>query len=66
MNKQCGLGTEVWSRVVGYFRPVKCWNRGKQEEFKERKTFEVNRRTIDRYYDPQMGVEIVTTEINGK
>ena len=29
---------EVWSRVVGYYRPVKGWNEGKQEEFKDRKT----------------------------
>jgi anaerobic ribonucleoside-triphosphate reductase len=30
---------EVWSRVVGYFRPVQNWNEGKQEEYKDRKTF---------------------------
>jgi len=29
---------EVYSRVVGYFRPVSQWNTGKQQEFKERKT----------------------------
>jgi len=29
---------EVYSRVVGYFRPVQNWNKGKQQEFKERKT----------------------------
>jgi len=29
---------EVYSRVVGYFRPVRQWNDGKQQEFKERKT----------------------------
>ena len=62
----CGQETEVYSRVTGYYRPVNRWNKGKQEEFKERKMFEVNRRTIDKYYDPQMGVEIVTMEINGK
>lgn len=27
---------EVYSRVVGYYRPVNQWNRGKQEEFHER------------------------------
>ena len=32
---------EVYSRVVGYLRPVKQWNFGKQEEFKERKEFKV-------------------------
>ncbi len=30
---------EVYSRVVGYLRPVKQWNKGKQEEFRERKDF---------------------------
>lgn len=32
---------EVYSRVVGYLRPVGQWNKGKQEEFKERKEFKV-------------------------
>ena len=30
---------EVWSRVVGYCRPVSQWNKGKQEEFSDRKEF---------------------------
>lgn len=30
---------EVYSRVVGYIRPVKQWNKGKQEEFKNRLEF---------------------------
>jgi len=36
---ECGEPTEVYSRVVGYYRPVKLWNKGKKEEFKERKEF---------------------------
>lgn len=36
---KCRKPTEVYSRVVGYFRPVRDWNLGKQEEFKERKVF---------------------------
>ena len=32
---------EVYSRVVGYIRPVKQWNFGKQQEFKERKEYKV-------------------------
>ncbi len=32
---------EVFSRVVGYLRPLTQWNKGKQEEFKKRKEFEV-------------------------
>lgn len=31
---------EVYSRVVGYLRPIDQWNAGKQEEFKERKVFD--------------------------
>jgi ribonucleoside-triphosphate reductase len=30
---------EVWSRIVGYLRPVKGWNNGKREEFDDRKMF---------------------------
>lgn len=30
---------EVYSRVVGYIRPVKQWNKGKQAEFKDRKEY---------------------------
>jgi ribonucleoside-triphosphate reductase len=36
---KCGKKTEVYSRVVGYHRPTKNWNRGKQEEFKDRKPY---------------------------
>jgi len=32
----CGNTTEVYSRIVGYLRPVKTWNDGKQQEFKDR------------------------------
>ncbi len=31
--------TEVYSRVVGYLRPVEQWNPAKQQEFKDRKTY---------------------------
>jgi ribonucleoside-triphosphate reductase len=37
----CGKDTEVWSRVVGFYRPVQNWNKGKKKEFKERKAFQV-------------------------
>ncbi|MBN2640356.1 MAG: hypothetical protein JXR78_01745 [Victivallales bacterium] len=33
---KCGLRTEIYSRVTGYFRPVNFWNPGKKEEFKDR------------------------------
>ena len=37
---------EVYSRVVGYIRPVQQWHPGKQEEFKERLTFKVKETKI--------------------
>jgi len=36
----CGANCEVYSRVVGYLRPVDQWNDGKQAEFAIRRTFE--------------------------
>lgn len=36
---RCQSECEVYSRVVGYLRPVQQWNKGKKEEFKERKTY---------------------------
>ncbi len=38
----CGEECQVFSRVTGYYRPVSNWNKGKQEEFKERKKFNVS------------------------
>jgi ribonucleoside-triphosphate reductase len=35
----CGKEADVYSRVVGYYRPVKNWNAGKQEEFRLRKKY---------------------------
>ena len=40
---KCGADTEVYSRSVGYLRPVNQWNKGKQEEFKQRKEFKIER-----------------------
>jgi hypothetical protein len=39
MAEKCGMKTEVYSRVVGYFRPLAAWNEAKKEEFKLRKPF---------------------------
>jgi len=36
---KCGRPSEIWSRVVGFYRPVQNWNNGKREEFKERLEF---------------------------
>lgn len=37
----CNTKCEVYSRVVGYYRPVEQWNDGKQEEFRDRKEYKV-------------------------
>lgn len=38
--EQCGGVCEVYSRVVGFLRPVEQWNRGKQAEFAMRETYD--------------------------
>jgi ribonucleoside-triphosphate reductase len=39
--EKCGAGTEVYSRVVGYLRPVQQWNEGKRAEFEQRNHYRV-------------------------
>jgi len=38
---ECGKETEVYSRITGYYRPVKNWNDGKAQEYRERKTYDI-------------------------
>ena len=35
----CGGETEVYTRIVGYYRPVSQWNKGKQAEYADRRTY---------------------------
>jgi len=37
--QDCNQETEIYSRVVGYLRPVKQWNNGKQAEYNQRKPY---------------------------
>lgn len=37
----CGKDAEVYSRVVGYYRPVQNWHKGKQEEYRQRRAYAV-------------------------
>ena len=39
---QCKARTEVYSRIVGYFRPVQQWNIGKREEYETRREFVID------------------------
>jgi len=36
-----GSKCEVYARIVGYYRPVHCWNKGKQSEYQGRKTYKI-------------------------
>ena len=38
---KCGEETEVYSRITGYYRPVKNWNDGKSQEYKMRKVYDL-------------------------
>ncbi|NCC66282.1 MAG: ribonucleoside triphosphate reductase, partial [Spirochaetia bacterium] len=38
----CNRLTEIYSRITGYYRPVRNWNDGKAEEFKKRKLYTVS------------------------
>ncbi len=47
-NAQCkkrkvvGVPTEIYSRIVGYYRPVQNWNDGKKREFADRRPLKYN------------------------
>lgn len=45
-TKQQRTECEVYSRVVGYLRPTGQWNRGKQQEFADRKTFDTRSKIV--------------------
>ena len=42
LDNKCNARTEVYSRIVGYFRPVQQWNVGKKQEYFNRKMFRVD------------------------
>jgi anaerobic ribonucleoside-triphosphate reductase len=46
VQKMKAIPVEVFSRVVGYYRPVSQWNKGKKEEFIQRKEADVNSLTV--------------------
>jgi ribonucleoside-triphosphate reductase len=49
----CGKETEVYSRITGYYRPVKNWNEGKAQEFKDRQTYEINENENPNHVGPE-------------
>lgn len=49
----CGAKTEIYSRITGYYRPVANWNDGKAQEFKERKTYDIDRSKLVRHVEAE-------------
>jgi anaerobic ribonucleoside-triphosphate reductase len=43
VQKTKQIPCEVYSRIVGYLRPVQNWNKGKQQEFEDRQTYHLER-----------------------
>jgi ribonucleoside-triphosphate reductase len=42
-EKFIGQKCEIFSRVVGYIRPIQQWNEGKVAEFEQRKNFKIKK-----------------------
>jgi len=57
MSAKLVVPTEIFSRISGYFRPVHQWNKGKREEFKNRKVVSPGRVLIDRAGDACLGIK---------
>ena len=64
---QCGVETEVYSRITGYYRPIKHWNDGKREEFNQRKEYLVGKYEIKKSCDTEKNTDekviLFTTKI---
>ena len=44
----CGKEAEVYSRITGYYRPVKNWNDGKSQEFQDRKVYDIGNSKLNK------------------
>jgi ribonucleoside-triphosphate reductase len=60
----CGEKCEVYSRIVGYFRPVGNWNIGKKEEFKQRLEFDNDKALVNEFAKESV-IEEVSEQGNG-
>lgn len=48
-----GTETEVYARIVGYYRAVRNWNKGKRDEFNHRKMFKIEGIDTNSYILPE-------------
>lgn len=67
---KCKGKPEVYSRIVGYFRPVQAWNLGKEAEYLRRKEFNIDKvqkfvgNTGEKYFSDE-GIEQKTEVMSG-
>ncbi len=60
-----GTETEVYARIVGYYRAVKNWNKGKRHEFELRKTFTIDKNKVsERQADKGTSISDGKSKIN--
>lgn len=57
-----GTTTEVYARIVGYYRSVRNWNRGKREEYNHRKLFVAETGSIENHLPENMTKNTVPTD----
>jgi ribonucleoside-triphosphate reductase (formate) len=57
-DRKCDV--EVFSRVTGFFRPVQSWNKGKTEEFTDRKRFKLDDSGVNSENDSCRSAEAVS------
>ena len=59
----CGKDAEVYSRITGYYRPVKNWNDGKAQEYKDRKVYNIAN-SMDNFEGKEIVEEVVEETCN--
>ena len=60
----CGAKSEVWTRVVGYFRCVHDFNKSKQEEYHDRVKFKINLDQLSNDEKEQLQKEMANGEVS--
>jgi len=59
---KCGRETELYSRITGYYRPVKNWNDGKLEEYKNRKEYNIETSCLKKNHIETEGIVLFGRE----
>jgi hypothetical protein len=47
LEEETKVPCEVYSRIVGYLRPVQNWNKGKKQEFAARTTYRIKEKAVE-------------------